>query len=315
MILTLQFIHKSEEIGYNYNLEVGPLFKVIILKNKTIDLIISVNHIIGDGWSLKLLIDEISEAINNNTYKVKLKDVSFIDYAKSISDYKLTSNYNDSLEYWKRKLINSIDGYSKVLFKEYSGIPLRNSFVFEKERLFSLKEKHGGEKIPLFSFLLSVLSLTIATEREDSIVNIATIFSNRQYQKLQEIIGNFSNLIIISNKIDSFSPRSEILKKVNKSFLEAYENQDVTYQDITRVLKVKTIPFEVLFVFNDFGDVDIDISEEEKTSFYRENTEYLIGVFIFVNKGKVYFQLEYNKEKLKLKDFYYFIEVFKKHLK
>ena len=101
---------EEEQAKYKFNILDSDLFKfkIVILKNRFACVILTVNHIISDSWSMGLTIQEILRNYHDlqKTYdkietNINIEENSYINYINSEINYKNSIRYEKDKAYWK----------------------------------------------------------------------------------------------------------------------------------------------------------------------------------------------------------------------
>ncbi|HFB68455.1 MAG TPA: hypothetical protein ENJ66_05790, partial [Calditrichae bacterium] len=104
-----------EEARTGFNLETGPLFraKIIRLAPQEHVVLITMHHIISDGWSVGILINEITTLyasfIQGKPSPLPELELQYADYAEWQREFLKGEPLQKQLEYWKQKLAGAPD--------------------------------------------------------------------------------------------------------------------------------------------------------------------------------------------------------------
>ena len=96
---------QEEEVKYKFEFLNSDLFKfkIFILKNKFAGVILTVNHIIADSWSLGLVIQDILKnyhCLKNNT-PIESSNYSYTNYINLEEEYKSSKRFQEDKKYWE----------------------------------------------------------------------------------------------------------------------------------------------------------------------------------------------------------------------
>ncbi|MFT7583728.1 MAG: amino acid adenylation domain-containing protein [Cellvibrionaceae bacterium] len=225
-----------------FDLSVAPLFRVLFIKLEPDrhQLVIILHHIISDGWSVGILMQELADS-----YKAFLSDslpdltplrVQYIDYAAwQNARFKSKDDYRLGIEYWGEHLAGAppvlklpTDRPRKALEK---GMIARSiKFSVSREVSASINQLAKREHVTPFMVLLSTCYILFYRySRQDDIV-IAMPIANRPQEDVESIIGLFANTIALRSKVDSSLTFSEYLKKIRRIALEGFDHQDIPFE-------------------------------------------------------------------------------------
>jgi amino acid adenylation domain-containing protein len=258
----------------NLNLEVGPLFRVVLLQmeEQRSALISCIHHIISDGWSQRVLFNDFFKF-----YDAKLsgKKPSIPDLTVQYADYAIWERarfdnefQSKEINFWKSRL----DGLPSVLNvksdfpREGSNNNTREVYTFN----ISQEVKSGLERIcrnngvTLFNVLLLCFKLLLSRYADQRDVTVGTTVANRSSFELENMIGFFVNQLALRSIIDPDSYFEEFLIAEAKILREAFENINVPFSSIVRSVNFERKSgyspiFQHLFVLQNIPNKDFDV--------------------------------------------------------
>ena len=154
-----------------FDLEHGPLIRAYVFQKNEQEyiLILSFHHILIDGWSIKILIDELSDLYNKFRSKVEVENIppalQFCDYALSQQDNHSALSFTKNLEYWLRHLKGIPDIHQFPLdkprpkFLNFKGDCYKISTSVET--LKNIKAISKENRCTLFMFLLAAFNVIL----------------------------------------------------------------------------------------------------------------------------------------------------------
>lgn len=213
-----------------FDLEVAPLLRVKLyyINNEQTLLLIDSHHIILDGTSLQLLINEFCKMYNNEStgnFEIDYKDFSIWE-----------NNYNSSSEFkilennWKEKfnnveipVINLPYDFPVSQQKTFNGNTLHTTISNETfEKIEALSKKYN---VTPYVFCLTVFYVLLYRYTGQNNIIIGSPISGRFSKELENIIGMFVNNIPLQLQINSNTKFEELLKTVKENVLFAMQNQ------------------------------------------------------------------------------------------
>lgn len=245
-----------------FDLSLAPLFRVLQLKISEEKYIfcIDAHHIVYDGYSQKILMDELWQLYNGTI----LPDLQYQykDYAIWHQKYMNSESVQNQKNYWL-KVFEGIQ-QRKELFIDYDR-PTMVSFegdsvsvLFGCELTEKIKNIAYQEKISVFSVLITIYNILVSIYSETDDVVVGTPVFGRQFQELEEMIGLFINTVPVRSKINSNQSFKEILHEVHHNLLGAFENQDYQFDTLVNELGLKTTSnrnplFDTMITFQNTG--------------------------------------------------------------
>lgn len=254
-----------------FDFQKGPLFQLTLLKTTDFHykLMIVMHHIISDGWSMGLLVKEISYFYDSSNKLDVLEELKFqyADYTDWNRRVLESGVLKQQLGYWKNKFINDNNVLELPIdYPRKSGRSIvGNVLAFQldsipKEKVNSICTENG---ITIYMFLLGAFGILLQKYSRMSTVAVGSPVLGRKNLNLEELIGYFANTITI--KLDgSDNPKfKEYLNRVKTDVLDSLNNQDLPFEKVVEAIHpVRNIEqnplFQVMFSFQNIvmGDID-----------------------------------------------------------
>jgi acyl carrier protein len=219
-----------------FDLSKAPILRVKLVKleeNKNI-LLIDMHHIICDGVSIELIINDFMRLYGGD--KLPRLRLQYKDYAvwQNSAAHKLEIKKQEA--YWLSEFAGEVFelelplDYKRPQAQDFSGgivyFKVENSL---EKRLAQMKEKTG---VTLSTLLLAHFYILLSkySGQEDIVVGIPT--AGRSHVDLENIAGMFVNVLSLRNFTGRDVIFSEFLRQVNTSSLNAYDNQDYQFDEL-----------------------------------------------------------------------------------
>lgn len=217
-----------------FDLKNGPLLHVYYIKagRKTV-VLFDVHHIILDGYSSSILVKELSSLmLGLNLQELKYR---YTDYLADEEAYCKSSRYQQDKQYWENELrtltyktIIDEKIHEAKVDKNYKGIYLPIEIKLEQS-LLQYSKKSG---ITLFTVFLGSLYLALHELTGMNELSIGVAVLGRTSAKLQDVIGNFVNVLPIYLNMNEEEKKESFLKKLFQKLQEVYKHQDFPYNEI-----------------------------------------------------------------------------------
>lgn len=278
-----QIINQPFNLSKDYMLRAD----LITLNSSENILVVTMHHIASDGWSLSIIVKEVVELyqsyVQKRVAKLDQLPIQYADYSIWQRNYLQGQELEKKINYWKEKLrevspLNLPISYQKPSFPSTAGDV--EYFSIDKdllEKIHSLGQKQGAT---LFMTLLAAFKILLYRYSGQEDICIGTPTANRTHREVEGLIGLFLNTLALHTDVRSEDSFLNVLAKVKKTTLEAYEHQDVPFEKVVEaVVKERDLSrsplFQVMFILQNtpdiptlqLGDVEL-ISEnfEDKTS-------------------------------------------------
>ena len=271
------------------NLEEGPLFFAWLKKLDPIthELIIAAHHIICDGWSIGLMLSELSERYaNQRAYQdPAAEDISFFDYAELIDSREIGNKDND---YWVQQFSDlppNLDlplDFPRPHFRTFEAA--RFDYTVNPELAKRLPKVAASMKVSLVNMVLAAYFVLLhrLSSNEDIVVGLPVAGQATQNRPRQ--VGHMVHLLPIRIKLDGATSFSQLCQQVKAQVLTATEHSQFTFGkliesinvDRTRVPLISTIfnidqPMDAI----DFGPVSGTVRSVPRAA---ENFEIFINI-------------------------------------
>jgi amino acid adenylation domain-containing protein len=242
----------AEEVKRPFDLKHAPLLRVVLAQLDDDDhlLLLTIHHIISDGWSIGILLSELAAVYNN----LSLPDlpVQYVDFAawqrRSLSDESLKRQ----IDYWTDRLsgapasINLPSDRTRPSVRKFSGA--KHPLKFTKEISESLKSLGRENRATLFMTLLTAFQTLLACITGDDDIVVGSPILGRNRSETQNLIGNFVNTIVQRAKFSGDPDFREMLQQVRDAAIEAFTNQDVPFEKLVEKLQpARTLSHNPLF--------------------------------------------------------------------
>lgn len=232
-----------------FDLATPPLLRVTLLTlaPQRHALLLTVHHILWDGWSSGLFIKEISRL-----------------YAARSSGLPnhlppLPIQYGD-FAYWHRRSLKSEEGRRQIAYwkKRLEGLPELSSLPTDRPR--PATQRHRGSNhswrlpdevcaglsdlsrtrgVTLFASLLAVFNAVLFHYTGQGDLAVGTTIAFRTRSELENLLGFFANALVLRTRLAADQSFVELLSDVHQSTLEAQANQDVPFERLVDELARK----------------------------------------------------------------------------
>jgi amino acid adenylation domain-containing protein len=295
-----------EEARTPFDLAQGPLFRVRLLRVEDREhlLLVSMHHIISDGWSVQLLMRELAEGyasfLNGEAPGRSAPPLQGADFAFWERRWMLGSEIERQLAYWKRQLADPPGLLELPMARHRGGKPefagACEPFVFPEELSTALEEftrRHGGT---LFMTLAAAFQALLHryTGEEDLLLGVPV--ANRSSIETESMLGFFANTLVLRTRFDGDPTSATLLEQVRRNMLDGHAHQNLPFDKIVEELKPERDParppfFNVMLAMNDLPsegialpelavetvDVDTATAKFDLTLYFIETSEGLRG--------------------------------------
>ncbi|HXH41831.1 MAG TPA: amino acid adenylation domain-containing protein [Thermoanaerobaculia bacterium] len=261
-----------------FDLAKGPLLrgKVIRLAEDEHILMLNMHHIIGDGWSLGILIRELGMAMKafraGRRPELPPLPIQYADYAVWQRRWLEQGGVLEKqLVYWREKLAGvpeSLDlafDYPRPAVQSFAGG--HHSFALDGQLTRQLKRLAEGGGATLYMVLVAAFKVLLQRYTGQNDICIGSPIANRQYGETEGVIGMFVNMLALRSEVEADDSFAAFLSKVRATCLEAYEHQDAPFARVVDLLHQErnlaiTPLFQVTVILQNTDRVALDPSME-----------------------------------------------------
>ncbi|MBC7689757.1 MAG: AMP-binding protein, partial [Aquabacterium sp.] len=262
-----EFLLKSSH--HLFDLANCPLFKATLIRLNQHEhlLVLTAHHIICDGWSFGIILQDLGKiysAYHQNIYLELPAPALFSNFAKAQQLYNQSGQYQQVEEYWLNQYKDNIPElnmpatFMRPPVRTYKSARLDyklDALLFDN--LKSLATKSGCS---LVTTLLSAFETFLfrLTGQQDIVIGLPA--AGQSVTANYHLVGHCVNLLPLRSQPTPEIPFSAYLKKRKTEIFDAYENQQLTFGSLLKKLKFRRdasrIPL-VPVVFNiDMGLAD-----------------------------------------------------------
>ena len=235
------------EVLYPFDLENGPLLQLRLLRLEEQEhiLLLTMHHIISDGWSWGVLLHELAvlyEAFSQgHPSPLPELPMQYADYAHWQQQWLHSEAGQAQLAYWTQQLhdpLHSLDlPTDRPRPTELSLRTARQSFQFPNELTLAITRLSRQEGVTVFMILVAAFKTLLYgyTGQED--IRVGTLVANRQHQDTEGLIGLFANLAILRTNLGGNPSLRQVLQRVRATMLDTYTHQDLPFEYLARALE------------------------------------------------------------------------------
>jgi len=245
-----------------FDLEQGPLLRVGILRlaEEEYLLVVVMHHIVSDGWSMQLIIDEFaadySARVTGETWQPPALPIQYADYALWQRQWMEAGEKDRQLAYWQVELGNEhpvlqlptdhprrSDGHYQAASHE---IMLPGSMVS------GLSHQAQAKGATLFMTLLTGFQALLYRYTGQENIRVGVPIANRHRTETQGVVGLFVNTQVLRNMLCGRLSLAEALEQSKRAALGAQEHQDLPFEQLVEALQPErslshTPLFQVMF--------------------------------------------------------------------
>ena len=261
--------HEREETLRPFDLQQGPLVRATLLRlgDEEFGLIITAHHIVCDGWSLSLLIRDLSQCYSNlaggNAARMPAAP-SFAEYALTLEHDRKSAENRAVENYWLEQFSGELP---VVEFPTDRTRPATRSFHARRvdapipaeiaTRLREFARQTGNSFVTLMLGAFETF-LHRLTGQRDLVVGLPA--AGQSIEGLYDLVGHCVNLLPLRTQIDPTQNFLTFLQYRREKLFDAYEHQKFTFGSLLQKLNIHRDPSRIPLVPIVFN-VDVGFTE------------------------------------------------------
>jgi amino acid adenylation domain-containing protein/non-ribosomal peptide synthase protein (TIGR01720 family) len=237
----------EQEIARPFDLQHGPLLRVSLLQLDVDDhvLVLTLHHIVTDGWSMGVLVEEFSRLYaahcQGQNAALEALPIQYSDYAAWQRRWMQAGELERQLNWWREKL-----GSEQPLLELPTDRPrpaqpsqrgARLDFALDAELASSLMTLAKQRGVTPFMLLLASFQALLYRYSGQADLRIGVPIGNRNRAETRGLIGFFVNTQVMRAELDGRLPFSLLLEQTRTTSLDAQDYQGLPFERLVQALQ------------------------------------------------------------------------------
>ncbi|MDE1165517.1 MAG: amino acid adenylation domain-containing protein [Pseudomonas sp.] len=230
-----------------FDLEQGPLLRVKLLRLAVDDhvLILTLHHIVTDGWSMPILVDELEQVYTalcgGQVAQLPPLAVQYADYAVWQRQWMEAGEQQRQLAYWTAQLggeqpvLELPTDYPRPAVQSFAGAHL--AIELDSTLAHGLKRLAKQHDVTVFMVLLASFQALLQRYTGQRDIRIGVPIANRNRAQVEGLIGFFVNTQVLKAEFDPQTTFSQLLQQVRETALAAQAHQDLPFEQLVEALQ------------------------------------------------------------------------------
>lgn len=255
-----------EEVQQPFDLSQVPLLRAKLLRLQQEEhlLLLTLHHIISDGWSIGVLIRELAvlyEAFSSGQRSSRGEatptplpelSIQYADFADWQRQWLQGEVLETQLGYWQQQLGSILPVLQLPTDRPRPAIQTfrgaKQSLAFPKALTEALKDLNQQEGVTLFMSLLAVFKTLLYCYTNQTNILVGSPVAGRTKAETEGLIGFFINTLVLRTDLSGNPSFQELLKRVRKVALGAYAHQALPFEKLVEELQPqRNLSFNPLF--------------------------------------------------------------------
>ena len=264
----------GEEARRPFDLAQGPLIRARLLRlgEQEHVLLLTVHHIVSDGWSIGVLFRELGELyealVHARPAALPELPIQYADYAVWQHERFAGALLESELAYWRTQLAGAAPALElpsdrpRPPIQRYRGA--KQSFLLPLSVSEKLRRLGHREGATLFMTLLAGFKALLARYTGQEDVVVGSPIAGRSRAETEGLVGCFVNTLVLRTDLSGDPTFRQLLGRVRETALGAYAHQELPFERLVEELQPerdlsRNPIFQVMFAVQNTLRVPLDL--------------------------------------------------------
>lgn len=237
----------AEEARRPFDLSRDLMIRGTLVHMRTGDhvLLITLDHIAGDGWSKGVLFRELGALYETfargGAPSLPPLPIQYSDYAEWQRRWLETGPLEPQLAYWRSQLagipatLELATDHPRPASQSYRGA--RETLAVPEDVVEALHALAREERVTLFMILLAAFQVLLHRYTGETDIVVGTPIAGRNRAETEGLIGFFANMLALRADLSGEPAFREVLGRARETALDAYDHQDMPFEKLVEVLR------------------------------------------------------------------------------
>lgn len=250
-----------------FDLSKAPLFRaeLHVFSDNSAALFIDIHHIICDGESISLFVNELCNLYNG--LRTFSSDIDYIDYSVWENNNLNSEEYKKNKSYWLRQfegelpVLNMPTNYSRPVVQSFEGSKVYAT-IPQNKKVEEFCKKYNCTP---YSLLLTVYYTLLYKYTNQTDIIVGSPIVGRERSEFYNIIGMFVNTLALRTNIDSNSKFADYLRINTANLFTAFEHQTYPFDELVKDLNIsrdtsRNPLFDTMFIYQNNGNPQVHLN-------------------------------------------------------
>jgi amino acid adenylation domain-containing protein len=243
-----------------FDLANGPLLRALLVELADDDhvLLLSKHHIVGDGWSVDVMLRDVITLYRGGT--LPTLPIQYGDFAVWEAERLASPEADGHVAYWKQRLA----GIEPLELPTDRPRPATQTYhgdfvelTVDRETTDALNTFSRRSGATLFMTLLAAYQVFLARHSRQDDFAVGASVAGRSAPELENVVGMFINMLPLRTELTGDPTFAELLERTQRAVLDGFEHADVPFakvvQELGLVRDVSRSPvFQSMFVLQNY---------------------------------------------------------------
>ena len=232
-----------------FDLARGPMLRAAVLKLAEEDhvVLLTMHHIVSDGWSVGVLMREIATLFvafsNGQPSPLPELPIQYADYAAWQREWLTADVVETQLTYWRRQLGGTLPVLELPADRPRpAALTHRGAsqgHLLSPELSEQLKAMSRKEGVTLFMLLLAAFKTLLFRYSGQEDIIVGSPIAGRSSVETEKLIGFFVNALVLRSDLSSNLTFRALLQHVREVVLQAHQHQHIPFEKLVDELHIE----------------------------------------------------------------------------
>ncbi|MFB6848113.1 amino acid adenylation domain-containing protein, partial [Streptomyces sp. NPDC056373] len=304
------FSAMDRELNQPFDLSTGPLIRGRLIRSATDEhvLLVTMHHIVSDGWSTGVLVSELSGLYaafhRGDPDPLPSLEIGYTDYAAWQRRWLAGEAAERESRYWRETLrdapplLELPTDRPRPARQDYAGDVVE--FDVDADLAAALKKLALHHDTTLFTALLSAWATVLSRLSGAHDLVVGTPVANRSQAEVEPLIGFFVNTVALRVEVPPSATVAELLRSVGERVLAAQENQQLPFEQVVEIVQpprslAHAPVFQTMFTWQNTpaGTVDLPGLELSQVPLPSDTAQFDLSLHLAEDDGRITGALEF----------------------
>jgi amino acid adenylation domain-containing protein len=229
-----------------FDLAAGPLVlgRLVRLSPERHVLAVVMHHIVADGWSFRILFDELSadyQAIRRGDPTAGEPPIQYADFAIWQIEHAAADGYAQAERFWRAELA---DAPAELPLPTDEPYPPRQAFAaasidtgIDAALAGALRRVASDHQATLFAVLLTAYAVVLSrlTGRDDLLITVPVAARTRP--ETESVVGVFMNTVAVRVRVDPRVTLGDLVRSVHAATARALAHQELPFARVVELVR------------------------------------------------------------------------------
>jgi len=235
-----------EEARRPFDLATGPLWRTVLFRTGEQEwvVLLAMHHIISDGWSMGVMLRELAilyeASLQSRDPELPPLEIQYADFAAWQREYLSGEVLKREFDYWKKRLGDRPSALELPTDRPRPSAPsfdgATRRFSLSLDLSARLRQLARQEQATLFELLLAAYYVLLGRYCRQEDVAVGTGVANRTRRELENLIGFFTNTLVLRADLSDNPSYRELLRRCHEAAVEAHAHQEMPFEKLVELL-------------------------------------------------------------------------------